>query len=116
MYEYRARVVRVIDGDTLDVDIDLGLKAWLRDVRIRLAGIDTPELHGPDSEKAKEARDFLDHEVGGGNVTLRTRKPDPADKYGRWLAEVIPAGQTRSVNERLVEAGLAKRYDGGKRQ
>ena len=53
MYEYRARVIKVIDGDTVDVDIDLGFGVWLKDERVRIMGIDTPESRTRDKVEKK---------------------------------------------------------------
>lgn len=107
VYEYGARVVRVIDGDSFHADIDLGFKMWLRQT-VRVAGIDAPEKGKPGGA---EARKFLEGLLPEYKlVQLKTSKPD---KYGRVLAEVTVNGQ--SLAQALVAAGHAKPYRGGKR-
>lgn len=120
MYEYAATVVRVIDGDTLIADVDLGFHVSVRET-FRLTGIDTPEIHGvkKDSEEYRrgmEAKKFVEKllELTEGRVMLRTQK-DAQGKYGRWLAEVLPVlinggvhpWTAASLNESLVKEGLA---------
>lgn len=120
MYEYQATVRRVIDGDTVDLAVDLGFDVGLA-LRVRLDGIDTPELRGADRAAGQAARDFVVQRLPvGAPVLVRTRK-DKQEKYGRYLAEVCPitadgAVDGQSINEELVAAGLATRYDGGKKE
>jgi len=121
VYEYRAQVEDVVDGDTLDVDVDLGFRVTTRQ-RIRLLGCDTPEMHSPDAAKraaAQDAKAFTRRwvEQNGGAVRVRSQKPGGGDKYGRWLATVYPPGATTdpSLNAALVEEGHAAAYDGGAR-
>ena len=105
-----ATVVSVVDGDTIDVLIDFGFRLR-QDHRLRLAGIDTPEVNakGPEGEAA---RDWLRARLPVGTaVQLVTEKP--ADKYGRYLCWVFDA--VGSVNHALVDAGHARLYDGGAR-
>ena len=85
MFEYNCKMVRVVDGDTVDVDIDLGFGVWLRKQRIRLYGIDTPESRTSDDvEKVYglAAKDFLIKWTNAGDLTLKTFK-DGKGKYGR---------------------------------
>jgi len=129
IYEYAARCLRVVDGDTVDLEVDLGF--GMRSIqRFRLMGIDTPELRGgtPESkEKAKEAKarveQLLIHEVnpqwGDFPILVHTEK---ADSFGRYLANVLvfvdfsnenphnPQHWT-SVSGILLEEGLAVRYE-----
>jgi micrococcal nuclease len=117
MYEYSARAIAVVDGDTLDIEINLGLDILHR-TRIRLLGIDTPELHSPvpeQREAAKAARDFVINQVMGKPLTIRTVK-DRREKYGRYLAGIWIEGDAVSVNDKLIEAGLAVPYSGGLRE
>lgn len=114
LYHYRAIVTRVYDGDSITADIDLGLGVWLRGQKLRLWGIDTPELRGDEREDGLAARAFLVNELGGedaidagSKVILETHK-DKAGKYGRWLATIWLGG--RNVNEALVAAGHAEEY------
>ena len=92
VYEYSCKIVKVIDGDTADVDIDLGFGVWLKKQRIRFYGIDTPESRTSDKvEKiyglmAKEV--VLSYLPVGSTQTLRTKK-DGKGKYGRILGEFL---------------------------
>ena len=117
MYTYKAKVKRVVDGDTLVVDIDLGMHTWLHDEKIRLYGINTPEIYGvkKDSEEYKKgllASDFVKELIPSGlEVTICTYR-DKKEKYGRYLADLTfinPDGVQVSLNELLVDEGLAER-------
>ena len=92
MYEYRCKVTRVVDGDTVDVDIDLGFGVWLHKERVRLHGIDTPESRTRDLEEKKygliakqKIKDFM---PVGSMQTLVTTK-DKAGKFGRILGKFL---------------------------
>lgn len=114
MYAYSARVIRWIDGDTVDLRVDLGFHTFV-ETRFRLYGIDTPERGQKNHDQAKALCESL--APIGSDVFIRTHK-DP-DKYGRWLADirgpVIDLDTTSGVNinTRLVEFGLAVPYFGG---
>ena len=112
-YVYAARCVNVIDGDTLDLDIDLGFHVTLRQ-RVRLRGIDTPELRGKDKHRAVAARTEVTIWTDGVALLVRTER-DATDKYGRMLADIWVDGLATSLSDHLVARGLARRYDGGKR-
>lgn len=117
MYEYRvADVVEVIDGDTIDVRIDLGFDISLKK-RVRLNGIDTPESRTTNLEEKKyglEAKDWLKHKLENAqNIRIKTELPDSTEKYGRILGVVWVNDDTVSVNEQLFQKGLAWKYDGG---
>ena len=101
MYEYLAEVVDVHDGDTITVDIDLGFGVWARKQKIRLMGLNAPELATPDGALS---RDFLNELVMGRTVIVQTKK-DRKEKYGRWLG-TIWAGKV-NVNELLLAKNLA---------
>lgn len=105
LYRYKAVVTDVYDGDTITVDIDLGLGAWMRGQRIRLYGINAPELRGEEREEGIVARDWLQDTVLGREVELRTHK-DKTGKFGRWLAEVFLDG--RNINATMVVNALAR--------
>ena len=115
MYEYKAVVVKVIDGDTVDVDIDLGFNVWLKKQRIRLYGIDTPESRTRDKvEKifgnlAKSK--VLDFCPIGSNIVLQTKTDGSRGKYGRILGELVTLDGT-NVNTFLVENNYAVTYFG----
>jgi micrococcal nuclease len=113
MFEYFARVHEIIDGDTLDVSIDLGFHIQ-HIIRLRLYGIDTPELKSKDvSERqlANLATKKLTDLIEGKIVTVKTHKS--SDKYGRYLAEIIHDGV--NINKLLLAEGFAKEYYGGKK-
>jgi micrococcal nuclease len=111
VFEYPVKIVRVVDGDTVDVDIDLGFGIWIHKERIRLLGIDTPESRTRDKvEKifGKLASQFLKESLGKTSV-LRTSK-DKSGKFGRILGEFIVDGE--SINQVMVAKRLAVRYHG----
>lgn len=103
MYEYRAKVVRVVDGDTVDVAIDLGFH-FTFETKIRLYGINAPELK---EEAGKTSRDYLFSRIYGKTVTIKTQK-DRTEKYGRYLGTIILDGE--NINEDLITKGFAKKY------
>lgn len=100
MYEYQARVLKVVDGDTLHLDVDLGVTIRFA-MTVRLYGINAPELSTPEGQAAKKALVDL---IEGKAVKITTIK-DRKEKYGRYLAEVF-LGDT-DVNHWLVGAGHA---------
>ena len=108
-YLYNAKIVNVVDGDTVDAMIDLGFNISFRE-RLRLYGIDTPELNSRDTavrESARIATDFVIKHVLGRTVLLKTYKKD---KFGRYLAEIFFDDQC--LNQMLVENKLATPYLG----
>lgn len=111
-YFYDAVVINVVDGDTIDCRVDLGFSIFV-EMRFRLNGVDTAELHSPDPAKrdlANKAKQFMIDNVLDKQVLLQTFKKD---KYGRYLCDVIVNDAV--INRRLVEMGLAEKYDGGKK-
>jgi len=116
MYEYRVKsVLNVVDGDTIDVDIDLGFDISITK-RVRLAGIDTPESRTSDkAEKALglEVKNILKETLKKATtVIIRTEKPDSSEKYGRVLGWVFIDGAETSFNEALIAGGYAWEYMG----
>lgn len=114
MFEYRATVTQVIDGDTIDVSIDLGFDIS-HTLRVRLYGINTPETRTKNKEeKAKglAAKERLKDLIEGKSIVLKTQKDD-TEKFGRYLAEVFV--DSVSINKQLVQEGHAAPYFGGKR-
>lgn len=116
MYEYRVKkVTAVVDGDTIDVDIDLGFNVSFSQ-RVRLAGIDTPESRTKDKfEKALgiEAKEYLKSKLKDANlVVIKTEKPDSSEKYGRILGWLYVDGDTVSINDHMIEDGYAWGYLG----
>ena len=136
MYEYSANVLRVVDGDTIDVMVDLGMHIHVKE-RIRLLGVNTPETYGvsKDSEEyragkaaqaqvihwlcpgitGRESIDLATNGNGGmvgevvGTVRVRTHK-DSKGKYGRYLAEIFVGDDTESINTKLIHMGFGAEY------
>lgn len=103
MYEYQAKVIRVVDGDTIDVLVDLGFHINI-EMKVRLQGINAPELK---EDAGKTARDYLFSRLYNKSVIIKTER-DRQEKYGRFLATVLLDGQ--NINEELVANGYAKDY------
>ena len=101
MYEYRCKVVRVIDGDTVDVDIDLGFGVWLHKERVRIVGIDTPESRTRDKVEKRFgllAKEFVENFFKtDGSIILSTQKYDAKGKFGRILGDFKCNGRTLSI-------------------
>ncbi len=117
MYRYAATVVRIVDGDTIYFDVDLGFFIRMT-INVRLNGINAPEIRGPEREAGLKAKAFVSDAVPPGTmVIVDTYK---AEKYGRYLANVWykPGAQSREeilaggrlLNQELVEKGLAEPY------
>jgi micrococcal nuclease len=116
MYEYYVRKVdNIVDGDTIDVLIDLGFDI-LFSSRVRLAGIDTPESRTKDlKEKALglESKEYLKkHLKDAKSVVIKTEKMDSSEKYGRILGWVYVNGDTESLNDKMINDGYAWGYMG----
>ena len=116
MFEYRVKqVTKIVDGDTIDVDIDLGFSISYSQ-RLRLAGIDTPESRTKDKfEKTLglESKEYLKSKLKDAkDVVVKTEKPDSSEKYGRILGWLYLDGNTKSVNEQMIEDGYAWGYMG----
>lgn len=116
MYEYRVKkITNVVDGDTIDVDIDLGFSVSFSQ-RVRLAGIDTPESRTTDKfEKSLglEAKEYLKSKLKDAKVVvIKTEKPDSSEKYGRILGWLYVDGDTISINDHMIEDGYAWGYLG----
>jgi micrococcal nuclease len=130
MYQYKAIIEKVIDGDTLEISIDLGLSVWIRGEKIRLYGINTPEVYGvkkgsPDWILGNRVSEFVKTIVKAkAEILIQTFK-DKQEKYGRYLAlvyiKVAPEifsglADIRTIedyhclNDILVRKGLAKEY------
>ena len=121
MYIYRIkRLNSVIDGDTIDCDIDLGFDISLNQ-RVRLAGIDTPESKTKDTNEKKyglEAKEYLKSKLSEykGQLIIRTERPDSTEKFGRiigWLFLGEESGT--SLNEMMINEGYAWSYMGDKK-
>ena len=117
-YEYTAKLQRVVDGDTCDALIDLGFDTWVKK-RIRLKGVDTWECRTRDLDEKKKGlaakaftKDLLENSDDG-KFALRSHG---VGKYGRVLGELFVKGETKSVNDLLLENGHAYEYEGGKKK
>ena len=119
MYEYRCKITRVVDGDTVDVDIDLGFGVWLHKERVRIYGIDTPESRTRDLEEKRyglAAKEFVKQFVKGdkrnikSTIILRTQKYDAKGKFGRILGDIIVDGA--SMSETMIKEHHAVPYYG----
>ena len=116
MYEYHVKnLSKVVDGDTIDVDIDLGFDISFSS-RVRLAGIDTPESRTTDkAEKALglEAKEYLKSKLKDAkSIVIKTEKMDSSEKYGRILGWIFVDGQDVSVNQQMINDGYAWGYLG----
>jgi micrococcal nuclease len=116
VYEYRIKkVTNVVDGDTIDVDIDLGFSVSFSQ-RLRLAGIDTPESRTIDkAEKilGLESKEYLKSKLKDAkDIIVKTEKPDSKEKYGRILGWIYVDGSTKSINDQMIEDGYAWGYLG----
>ncbi len=116
MYEYRVKkLINVVDGDTIDVEIDLGFDISIFK-RVRLAGIDTPESRTADKyEKSLglESKAKLKQMLSGATrIVIKTEKPDSSEKYGRVLGWLYIDDTSVSVNDTLIASGYAWSYLG----
>jgi len=116
MYEYHVKkVTNVVDGDTIDVEIDLGFDISFSS-RVRLAGIDTPESRTTDkAEKVLglEAKEYVKSKIKDAKeVVIKTEKMDSSEKYGRILGWLFLDGSKVSVNEQMIADGYAWGYLG----
>jgi micrococcal nuclease len=110
MYTYKVKeVVRIVDGDTIDLIIDAGFYIYVQQ-RIRLKGIDAPETRTLDLKEKDEglrAKEWLERELKDRQVTIKTTKED---KYGRMLGELFTRDHYLSINERMLQEGFAAKY------
>ena len=116
MYEYHVkRVTGVVDGDTIDVEIDLGFNISFSQ-RVRLAGIDTPESRTKDLNEKKlglESKDWLKSKLKDAeNIIIKTELPDSSEKYGRILGWLHIKGFDKSLNQMMIDEGYACGYLG----
>jgi micrococcal nuclease len=109
MFKYNAIVDRVVDGDTVDLSIDLGFDIWHR-IRVRINGLDTPEKN---FDYGKVVRQYVADTLESKQVEIASHKKD---KYGRYLVDLyldtIPG---KTFNQHLLDEGMAHDYSGGKR-
>jgi micrococcal nuclease len=111
MYEYECKIVRVVDGDTIDVDISLGFGLWIHGESIRLFGVDCPECRSRDKEEKAAglaAKRFVERFLQVGETyTLNTQGKG---KFGRYLGTI--SNETETVNKALINEHLAVVYYG----
>jgi micrococcal nuclease len=115
VYEYDAEITSVYDGDTCTATIDLGFNLFTSKAKLRLVGIDTPEIRTKDPEEkvaGLAARDYLRRRIDGRKVRIQSLKKG---KYGRYLAKIWVINEDGtlaedSVNNELISLGLAKPY------
>ena len=123
MYEYRCKVIKVIDGDTVDVDIDLGFDILLKDERVRIMGIDTPESRTRDKVEKKfglASKARLKELIGGRSgpilkTQINKKGEDMRGKFGRILGDFV-TDDGRMVTDILIEEGHAVAYFGGSKE
>ena len=111
MYEYKCEVKRVVDGDTVEVIIDLGFSIHFS-TRVRLYGIDTPESRTRNKDEKVRgflSKDYLKEWLDQGGVIIRTYR-DKKGKFGRVLGEMVVGG--RNINLLMIEENLAVKYEG----
>ena len=117
MYEYAVKeIVKVVDGDTVDIVIDLGFNLSKKE-RVRLAGIDSPESRTRDAEEkifGLEAKAYLKTRLEGSKKLIVKTEKD--GKYGRMLGWFYCSNVESSINNEMIEKGYAWEYDGGKKE
>ena len=117
MYEYKVNIIKVVDGDTVDVDIDLGFGMWIKDERVRMMGIDTPESRTRDKVEKKfglASKEKLKSLLGKKSVLktqVNKKGEDMKGKFGRILGDFVVGD--KMATEILVEEGYAVAYFGG---
>lgn len=109
LYHYNAVVTAVYDGDTITVDIDLGLGTWIHGEKIRLARINAPEVSGEERPQGLESRDFLRSKIDGKSIIVQTMK-DKKGKYGRYIGDIWfqEGEQWLNACDLLVQNGFAQ--------
>ena len=119
MYEYRVvEVTNVVDGDTIDVLIDLVFSISYHQ-RVRLAGIDTPESRTKNLEEKKlglESKEYLKHKIESCNSVIIKTEKDETGKFGRILGWIFLDGSEESINKEMIDFGYAWEYDGGTKE
>lgn len=113
LYHYRAYVNSVYDGDTITVEIDLGFNIVARNEKIRLFGINAPEMRGSEKEEGKKSRDYLRSLILGKEIILETKK-DKKGKYGRYLGTIWISKNGKkyiNINKEMVFKGFAVEKD-----
>ena len=120
MYTYREKSVnRIVDGDTIDVTIDLGFSIHI-DQRVRVAGIDSPEKRTRDAEEKAlgiDATEWMTKRINGASeLIIKTAVEGSMGKYGRVLGWLFVGDEDVSLNEQMINEGFAWKYDGGTKE
>ena len=114
LFNYKvSKVCSIYDGDTMTVDLDLGFNMVMKNKTLRLYGINTPEVRGPEKEEGKKVRDYVRELVKAAEAVFITSHYDKAGKYGRILATVIlldKDGIATDLNQHLLDMDMAKEY------
>ena len=116
MYRYRVYITRVVDGDTVDVDVDLGFSTVLKKQRVRMMAIDTPESRTRDLEEkfyGKQSKYFLEGLLKDQKIQLVSHDKG---KFGRILGELFIDGLETSVNQTMINNNHAVPYYGGNKE
>lgn len=107
-FVYRCTFRGWYDGDSPTLDIDLGFRTIMHEQKVRLYGVNTPEIRGEERPRGLIVRDLVNLWAPLGTPGIIRTHKDKTGKFGRWLAEVYPDGWTESVNQRLMREGLAE--------
>ena len=110
LYQYKAFVTKVYDGDTITVEVDLGFKTFVKGEKIRLNRINTPEVRGDSREEGLKSRDYLRSLILNKEIILETMK-DKKGKYGRYLGDIYMKDNDENwlnINDHLVDKGFAE--------
>ena len=130
MYQYKAVIRKVVDGDTIEIDIDLGISTWIHMEKVRLYGIDTPEVYGvkkgsPEWELGNKASEFVKMYLKENDEVIVETYKDRKEKYGRYLAlvfikfdqnlltglkDIRNIGNLYCLNDILISNEFAKKY------
>lgn len=111
MYEYKAIIKKVYDGDTVTLDIDVGFDVWIKNQRVRLLYINAPEIRGEERPEGLISKQRLLELIPIGSDVIIKTKRDRKGKYGRYLVEIFPLDSEISCNEILLNENLAKPYN-----
>lgn len=105
MYEYRAKVIDVHDGDTITAMVDLGFHIQM-EIKVRFFGINAPEITGPSKPNGLKTKLRVIELISGKDIIIKTHK-DKQEKYGRWLGDIFLPDSTISINQILLNENLA---------
>ena len=109
LYHYKMTVTKIVDGDTIRGDVDLGFGFIQRNQEFRFTGINAPEIHGPSAAEGLKTKQYVTDLLTNKEIVIVTKK-DSKEKWGRYLAEIFyldATGNYVSLNKELVDKGLA---------